>query len=222
MRVPTDLWLIRHGHTSSNGGSDEPTLSGVTDVPLSELGRREVALLTARLVQNGVRFDVIVSSPLARAADTALALSRAGVGPVQFDEQLREIHCGELEGMPVRLVQQHHPELWSANLRQEDDTFCWPGGETYKAFRKRVWNSVASLAGRFGGQRLALVTHAGVISQLLGAMAGLRAAQWDPFRPGNTALTRVEWSEGSARLLCFDDRAHLWPEPPQAFVPADA
>ena len=57
--------------------------------------------------------------------------------------------------------------------------------------------------------RIALVTHAGVIGQILGALAGTSPAQWESFRPGNTGLTEIEWANGRRMVLRHDDRRHL-------------
>jgi alpha-ribazole phosphatase/probable phosphoglycerate mutase len=54
-----------------------------------------------------------------------------------------------------------------------------------------------------------VVTHAGVISQILGALRGVRPARWEPLRPGNASLTSVTWQGDGGELLRFDDREHL-------------
>jgi alpha-ribazole phosphatase/probable phosphoglycerate mutase len=54
-----------------------------------------------------------------------------------------------------------------------------------------------------------VVTHAGVISQLLGFLQGIRAAAWEPFRPDNASLTKLEWHGESGALLSFNQRFHL-------------
>ena len=69
--LPTQLLLIRHGHTASNGGGT-PLLSGRTDVPLSTRGLLEVARLQDRL-RSSPPFAAIYSSPLRRAHATAAA-----------------------------------------------------------------------------------------------------------------------------------------------------
>jgi broad specificity phosphatase PhoE len=86
--------------------------------------------------------------------------------------------------------------------------FRWPGGESYHEFRTRCLRAVVGLAARHDGY-VAVVTHAGVISQVLGALAGKSPAQWEPFRPGHTALTEIEWTARRAKVLRYDDRAHL-------------
>jgi broad specificity phosphatase PhoE len=95
------------------------------------------------------------------------------------------------------------------NLRQEDDRLRWPGGESYREFRARCLGALRSLARAHPGGRVAVVTHAGVISQVIGHITGAGAARWEAGRPGTTALTEVEWWRGSARVVRFDDRDHL-------------
>jgi hypothetical protein len=47
------------------------------------------------------------------------------------------------------------------------------------------------------------------VNQVLGSIAGQSAARWENYRPHNTGLTIVEWSDGGGRVICFDDRDHL-------------
>ena len=54
-----------------------------------------------------------------------------------------------------------------------------------------------------------MVTHAGVISQVVGALHGINAARWEAFRVGNASITRMQWQGGAGVVSCFDDRAHL-------------
>jgi broad specificity phosphatase PhoE len=186
-------------------------MSGIADFPLSDLGRREVALLTSALVRCGERFAAIFTSPLMRARETALPLAEAGLGELVVVDALREIDCGELEGVEIEEVKCRYPELWAANLRQDDPDFCWPGGERYNAFRARCVDALKMLAVQHPGERLAVVTHAGVISQMLGVLAGTSAAQWERFRPGNTAITELRVRGESGVVVRFDDREHLAP-----------
>ena len=207
MFLPTRLILIRHGHTAGNAGG-RALVGGRTDVPLSARGHDEVRRLQQRL-RGTPPFAAIYSSPLRRAWETAAALAEAGLGPIRVCPALREIDCGTLDGMPLQEVQRRYPELWAANLRQEDDRFRWPGGESYREFRCRCLRAVHTLALAHRGARITLVTHAGVISQILGFLAGVRPARWECFLAGHTALTELDWSRGSGTIVRFDDRAHL-------------
>ena len=86
------LYLVRHGRTASNAAR---LLLGRMDVPLDELGRRQAAALGATtFLHQATR---VVSSPLARAVDTAAALGP----PVTIDDRWIEIDYGIYDGSEV-------------------------------------------------------------------------------------------------------------------------
>jgi broad specificity phosphatase PhoE len=76
-------------------------------------------------------------------------------------------------------------------------------------FRKRVLRAVTAIAHLHIGQRVLVVTHAGVINQILGSIIGQSPALWKSPRPRNTSITRVVWSKSSRSIVCFDDCSHL-------------
>jgi broad specificity phosphatase PhoE len=198
------LVLIRHCHTAMNGGSPDPVMCGWADLPLTALGEQQAALL------EGVPgTDLLYTSPLRRARDTARRCA-AAVEPVE-DLDLREIGCGRLEGVPIRQVQRDHPEAWARNAAQTDDDFRWPGGESYAELRRRAVGAISSIVARHPAARVAVVTHAGVITQLLGHLTGTRPARWSAFRVGNGSLTEVSWTRAGGQILAYDVRAHLPP-----------
>ncbi|HEX2249169.1 MAG TPA: histidine phosphatase family protein [Gemmatimonadales bacterium] len=203
----TRLILIRHAHTASNGGQAS-VLSGRTDVPLSARGLVELQQLQLRL-RGTTPFDAIYTSPLRRAAETAIVLEQAGLGPVRVYPGLQEIDCGTLDGMSLDQVQRSYPELWQANQRQADCEFRWPGGESYREFRRRCLTAVRTLTREHPRGCIAMVTHAGVISQIVGFVTDASPAQWGRYRVGNTALTEVHWEGSRGRLVRFNDRHHL-------------
>lgn len=182
-------------------------MSGWTDVPLSERGRREARALGRRFDQ-GFGFQAAYSSPLERARETA-RISMGAHRALRVVDDVREIHCGEVDGMPVELVKARYAALWAENLRQDNDDFRWPGGESYRELRARVLTAVGAIAAAHPGQRVLVFTHAGVISQVLGFLHGTRPARWEAFRPSNGSLTEVDWENDHGALFGFDDHAHV-------------
>ncbi|HLS82588.1 MAG TPA: histidine phosphatase family protein [Steroidobacter sp.] len=202
------LVLIRHGEAEAGGVQ---RMSGWTDLPLSGRGRRQAHLLAARLASEGRSFDAIYASPLQRAAETARVLGGFTARPVRYVQTLKEICCGDLDGLAIREARSRYPCAWRANLRQDDEEFRWPGGESYREFRDRCLQATEQIAQRERGRVVAIVTHAGVISQVFGALRGLSSAQWEPYRPGNASLSEIDWRGPSRRIVCFDDSSHLQP-----------
>ncbi len=211
------LLLIRHGEPLNHCAGESERMSGWTDFPLSVEGRRQAALLAHRLENEHAFFDALYSSPLLRAADTARALSSRCAAPLTLVDDLREIGCGCVDGSPLTDVQRDFSEYWQSNLLQNDEAFRWPGGESYRELRDRCMAAVHAFAVRHDGQRVAIVTHAGVISQIIGYLHDLNPARWACFRPGHCSLSELEWEGDRGTLLKFDDRAHL-----HAMKPAEA
>jgi broad specificity phosphatase PhoE len=126
--------------------------------------------------------------------------------PLRLAHGLSEIYCGDVDGMSVQEVQRRYPEAWARNMEQSDPEFCWPGGETHRAFRERVLAAFSDLAMAHQGERIVLVTHAGVINQLLASGEGISPARWEPFRPRNGSMTEVQWQDGRVVLLRFEQQ----------------
>lgn len=97
---------------------------------------------------------------------------------------------------------------------QHDDAFRWPGGESYAEFRARVLRALSRLAARHPGATVAVFTHSGVISQVLGTLRGRLAAQWERDRPEPMSATTVTWHGARPQaLLEFKSRDWFRPVP---------
>lgn len=206
--MTTTILLARHGHVVDNDLGADAHLCGRLDATLSPLGREQVRRLRDRLAAEPA-VHAIYASPLPRALQTAETIAGVVGERLRLYRGLQEISCGELEGWRIADVQRCYPQLWQRNAAQSDETFLWPGGESYRAFRRRCLRSIQRISGAHHGERVLIVTHAGVISQLLGALHGISAARWGEFRAGNASLSEVEWEDAGGRLLRFDDRSHL-------------
>lgn len=187
----TRLLLVRHGRTAGNVPGAAAPLTGWADLPLDATGRDEARRVAERLLTEFSPLHALYSSPLERALATAAPLVEAGLGPLRVHPDLREIHCGELDGLPIDEAQRREPGLWAANLRQDDDDLRWPGGESYREFRRRCVRALREIAARHPGGRVVVVTHTGVITQAVGALLGARPARWGAFRVSNASVTEL-------------------------------
>ncbi len=182
-------------------------MSGWTDTSLSDRGRLQVACLALRISSEPA--SIVYASPLLRAQETARPVAAAAGAELRLEPDLREIHCGEVDGWPVEDVQRLHPALWEANQRQDDEDFRWPGGESYRELRERSLSAVRRIAAAHPGERVLVVTHAGVISQILGCLRGIGPACWERNRPENCSLTELDWEGATGRVVSYDDRGHF-------------
>ncbi len=86
--------LVRHGQTER---SAIKAYSGQLDVPLTDTGREQARRAAAGLAGAGI--DAVVTSPLARARDTAQAIAGATGAPLTVEQRLIEIDYGLFEGL---------------------------------------------------------------------------------------------------------------------------
>jgi broad specificity phosphatase PhoE len=204
----TTVILVRHAHVADNDRGPEGRLCGWFDPPLSRWGLRQLEVLRERLAVEGP-VTALYTSPLQRARVTARAAADViGLEPIT-EPDLREINCGSLDGKPIREVKREFAELWAQNMALEDPHFRWPGGESYAELRARALSVVQRIAASHPGARVLAVTHAGVISQVIGTVRGLSAARWDLNRPSNCSLTELRWNERTSRVVRFDDTGAL-------------
>ncbi|ALJ22119.1 histidine phosphatase family protein [Microbacterium sp. No. 7] len=105
------LALVRHGRTAWNA---ERRMQGRTDVPLDACGREQAAAAGRLLAQ--ARWARVVSSPLARARETAEIIAAALVPDAErepgiaLDADLVERHYGRAEGLLVAEARERWPE----------------------------------------------------------------------------------------------------------------
>lgn len=194
----TRFLLIRHAHVDI--GVAPGRLCGWLDLPLSAKGERQlVALRDRALVRE--RPAALYTSTLKRSLAVASALSEIWSLPSHALDALREIHCGEREGRLIAELARAEPDLVACNYAQLDDDFTWPDGESYRQLRARVMSVFSEIAARHPAELVAVVTHAGVISQVLGVLKGRRAAEWQPDRPAPLTVTEVTWANGAPAAL---------------------
>jgi broad specificity phosphatase PhoE len=198
--VATRLVLIRHAAVDTGS-----RLCGSLNLSLSQAGRADLDALLRRPARAEAPVALFTST-LRRATEVACELGRVwGLEPEPAD-WAREIDCGDVEGTPLEHLQQSFPDVWTRNEAQLDDAFAWPRGETYAHFRARVMRGLDLAAARYPAGRAAVVTHAGVVSQVMGVIKSRRACVWQPDRPRPLTATEVLWENGGPRaVLSFND-----------------
>ena len=153
------VWVIRHGESEANRNG---LLTGWLDVPLTEKGREEAALVNQLL--SGVRFDKIYSSDLLRAKSTAeIALPGCAYETLPA---LCEINVGTIAGQPLAVVR-------GEDIRPlTKEGYSAFGGESRAEFRDRVEAFMKTVEGE-GFENVAVFAHAGVIRNFLDIALGI-------------------------------------------------
>lgn len=94
------LYFIRHGESVGNA---EGWYAGRIDTPLTEKGRQQAQAAGRKAKQEGMNFDLIISSPLSRALDTARIVAEEVGYPldkIQSNPMLIERNYGQMGGKP--------------------------------------------------------------------------------------------------------------------------
>lgn len=201
----TRLVIVRHGQTAANTAK---LLHGLTDLPLDETGERQAQRIAKRIA-NEIDAHALISSPLARARATAGAISNMTGLDVQERAELREMHFGDLEGYTVERLQLEHPEIAAQTLDPHNTTLRWPNGDDVHTFYHRTSATFAAIAEEHARKTVVVVAHGGVIGGYLRMIAGQPLNAWQSFGLRNCALSIVEVSGGTPRIVVANDCSHL-------------
>jgi broad specificity phosphatase PhoE len=197
---PVRLLLARHGQTEWH--SDNRYVSR-TDIGLTEMGREQASTLARRAEQEGV--DLVLSSPLGRALETAKPAAAACNLEPQTDERLRELDFGGWEGRTLSEIRDKDPE--SVRRFEESAEHGFPGGEPLQEGVDRVLGVFAELSRLYPGRTVLVVAHNTLIRLALCRMLGVELGQYRRLMPRvvNGAVSEVRFSEKGGALYSFND-----------------
>lgn len=202
----TTIYLIRHGQTMANSLSK---YAGSWDVELNDIGRRQAKLLAVCLRETP--FDAMVTSNLSRVQDTAREiLGFHSHIRLEEDPDFAEWNFGKLEGKEFASLVVDYPELARQLKDPDGSSVTWPGGESSDQFNLRLRRGFCRLLTDHDHQRVALVTHGGVISMLMLLLTGLHRRE-DYFRmsPSNCSITEVQITGTRSTVVRWNDVQHL-------------
>jgi len=201
--------LLRHGETAWNAEGRYATRS---DIPLSDRGRAQAVRAAGAFASAPI--DRVVSSPLARALETARLIAGAChgcVSPPAVDHRLVEIDAGPFEGKtPAELARGPLREAFASWQRDAHPTPP-PGAETLDSAVLRLRAAAGDLR-RLPGTTLA-VTH-GSLARIFVCSVGLGTAPWNYRRLwlDNCRCAVFDTGGPELRLLAFNAS-------PEAVVP---
>lgn len=200
----TRLLLLRHGQTAL---SVDRRFSGRGNPPLTDAGRRQAGQAAAHLAGRGL--DVIVSSPLARAQETAAAVAdRVGV-PVATDEGWVELDFGSWEGLTFEEVRVRDPEGLKAWLAFEGGP-APHGGETFAACVARVTSARDALVAAYPGKSVLVVSHVTPIKTMAGLVLGSPPAAMAVMHLDLCSLSEVlAYGDGTGQVRGWNETSYL-------------
>jgi 2,3-bisphosphoglycerate-dependent phosphoglycerate mutase len=148
-----EIGFIRHGTTAWN---KERRAQGSSDIPLDEEGVIQAEQVAERLSVE--KWDVIYSSDLSRARQTAEAIANKTGMPLQLDSRLRELSGGLIEGT----TEEERINKWGSKWRQFD-----LGMETQESLIARGTSFMEELVKKHDNQRILIVSHGAFLRRLL-------------------------------------------------------
>ncbi len=198
------LYCIRHGESTYNA---EGRVQGQSDVPLSDLGRRQGQAVAEALAEVGL--EVIFSSPLRRAYETAEIVARRTGAPIRTDPRLKEINAGIFQDRLRSELLAQFPEdyrRWTSG----DPDFVIPGGESRRQLAERGVAAFRDIIAS-GYERVAVVSHGRLLVVTLKSLLDSSDASRLPAALQNASITTVEVdpTNGRMRLITADDVRHL-------------
>jgi len=199
----TRFIVVRHGQTRWNV---EKRVQGQEDSPLTEEGLQQAEAVAQRLARE--HFDVLVSSDLGRALQTAAPIARVCGLEIVRDERLRERHFGEGEGMFYDEIDRRWPDAFS-RIRETDPDAMIPGGETRRQFHERVHRAFESLVREYAGKRVAVVTHGGVLAALYRMVHSIPVGRPHKIAISNASYNAIAFAADAWSVETWDDVSHL-------------
>ena len=153
------VYLVRHGETEWSLSRQH---TGITDIPLTENGRKVARLLGPVLVKE--TFALVLTSPIERARETC---ELAGLGARgEIDSDLMEWNYGQYEGLTPKQIHAQAPEWMLFN------DGC-PGGESPAQVGARVDRVIARVRAVEG--HVALFAHGHIFRVFAARWLGLPA-----------------------------------------------
>lgn len=186
------IYLLRHGETewSLNGRH-----TGVTDIPLTENGRKLARQLQPILARE--KFVMVLTSPLQRARDTC---ELAGLGTLaSVDRDLMEWNYGEYEGLTTDQIRQTRPD-WSVF-----SDGC-PGGESPLQVSVRADRIVSRV--RTVDGNVALFSHGHILRVLAARWINLSASYGENFLLDTATLNVLGYYRESPAFKIWNAPLH--------------
>ncbi|HEY9217830.1 MAG TPA: histidine phosphatase family protein [Phenylobacterium sp.] len=185
-----ELVLIRHGLPERRDDTDDP--------PLSSEGHQQSERVARWLAAD--RVDVVVTSPMLRAVQTAEPYLRlSGLEP-EVHTDIVEFDRGSGAYVPFEVLKREDYAAWQALVAGE--------GVDIAAFHKLVVAALEQIIASHSGRNVAVFCHGGVINVWTAHVLGLAPRLF--FEPGYASIHRYLCARsGQRNVVSLNERAHL-------------
>ncbi len=182
------LTLMRHGRSRAD---DEIVHEGRYDSPLTDVGRQQAQARARDLLAQGMTFDCIIASPLARAHETAQIIAEVLHVPLEVDADWMELDNGPLAGLSPDVAAVRYPK---PDFRNPYEPFCG-SGESEWEIHCRAARALGKVVRRGAGCYL-VVAHGGILNAALRTIVGATPAPYGQgiaFAFGDTSYAQLAY-----------------------------
>lgn len=194
------IYLIRHGETDQNR---KKCLQGRSDIELNENGR-ELAGKTAEGLKD-VKFDLIFTSPLKRARETAEIIRGKRNIPLLEEDRLLEISFGEYEGLSFGVDTYTIPDPEFMNFFQKPEAYrVPPAGESFASVIERTGSFLKELleTEEYREKTILLSTHGCALKALLANVTKVQVKDfWGAGVHKNCGVTLLKVTDGEVQIV---------------------
>lgn len=199
----TKLYLIRHGLSEWN---EIRKVQGQTNTNLTKQGIDQAKMLANMLMDENI--DIIYTSDLNRATDTAKIIAKKINKPLIQSEFLREIKFGIWEGLTTFEIQDKYKDeylIWN----KDPDKLILEGAETLEVVKERVINWINPIILENKGKNIAFVSHGTTLKVLMLSLLDIPLCHYRNFTISNVGLSVVECRDFNNVLTKLNDVSHL-------------
>lgn len=190
------LILIRHGQTDMN---KDGLYYGRLDVPINEAGREQAENTRKNLAELKIDYDVIYSSPMKRAYETAEIVNYKNF-EIKTDSELREMDFGIFEGLSYKEILKKYPEEME-KLKADWKTYSYVTGENPFMLQKRALKFLEKIDKNKNNM---VVTHWGIICTLLSWLFSNELEGYWKYQVKNGGIVIIDFADGYPVLCGFN------------------
>lgn len=176
------FYFVRHGQTVWNV---ENKICGATDIALTELGHQQAIETGKKILEEGIRADEILYSPLIRAADTAKHISEITGIPSRMEPRLIEQNFGKWESTPRD----------GADFKKAKECFAvsHEGGESTLKLAQRIYNLLDDIRAEADKKTYILVAHNGIARVVQSYFTDMTNEEYAAFGVKNCEIVRFDF-----------------------------
>ena len=176
------FYFVRHGQTVWNV---ENKICGATDIELTELGHQQAIDTGKKIMEEGIKADEILYSPLIRAAETARNISEITGIPARMEPRLIEQNFGKWESTPRD----------GADFKKAKEFFACSheGGESTLRLAQRIYNLLDNIKAEADSKTYILVAHNGIARVVQSYFTDMTNEEYAAYGVKNCEVVRYDF-----------------------------